>query len=83
MMGPSEKQIDFATAIAEMVGDDLPVDFTADAYSDFISGHIDEFHKLQNEFRYGSESCISFHHSYCLSDGFNGDEKLNINPKKG
>lgn len=78
---PSEKQKDFATAIAEMLGIDLPEEYTKEAYHDFIDDNIDEFYKVQNEIRYKDKSKIRFEHSYTLSDGYNGDAELNINPE--
>lgn len=80
-MKPTEKQRDFATAIAEMLGIDLPEEYTKESYHDFIDENIDEFHKVQNEIRYKDKSKIRFEHSYTVSDGYNGDTKLNINPE--
>lgn len=78
---PTERQIDFATAISETVGADLPEDFTKEAYSEFIDENIGEFKKIQGEIRYGSRKAFSLNHSYVLSDGYNGDTRLRKNPK--
>ena len=77
---PSQKQIDFATVIAETVGDDLPAEYTKQAYSDFISQHIDEFYEIRDETRYKSGKVFSLKHSYVSDNGYNGDKKINMNP---
>jgi hypothetical protein len=77
---PSQKQIDFATVIAETVGDDLPNEYTKQAYSEFISEHIDEFYEIRDEARYKSGNVFGLKHSFISDSGYNGDRKLNINP---
>ena len=80
---PSQKQIDFATAIAETIGDDLPEEFSSRAYHEFISSNIKEFKKVQGQIRYSYEGCKSgfqLEHSYITDEGFNGDTRLNFNP---
>lgn len=80
---PSQKQIDFATAIAETIGDDLPSEFTSSAYHHFIDDNIDYFYKIQGEIRYKrnkDETMFHLEHSYVNNDGYNGDTELNINP---
>ena len=37
MTVPTEKQIEYARYLAQRMGQDLPKDFTKQAYSDFIS----------------------------------------------
>ena len=80
---PSQKQIDFAIAIAETIGDDLPDDFTKEAYHEFISENVDYFYQVQNEIRYKrnrNEPMFHMEHSYVTNNGYNGDTELNINP---
>ena len=80
---PSEKQIDFATAIAETIGEDLPEEFTSSAYHSFIDDNIDYFYNVQGEIRYKrceNEQMFHLEHSYINGNGFNGDTELNINP---
>ena len=36
-MKPTEKQIDYAKYLAQRIGQDLPNEFTKEAYSDFIA----------------------------------------------
>lgn len=80
-MLPTEKQIDFATRIAETLGIDLPDEKTSTAYSRFIGENMDEFYEVQDEIRYSSGRIFKLEHSYTLTDGFCGDTKLNINPE--
>ena len=80
---PSQKQIDFATTIAETIGEDLPEEFTSSAYHTFIDGNIDYFYEVQGEIRYKrkqSEPMFHLEHSYVVGSGYNGDTELNINP---
>jgi len=77
---PTERQIDFATAIAEVCGDDLPDEYTKAAYSEWIDEHIDEFYMLRNQDRYESGNVFYLEHSYAFGEGFNGDRKLAFNP---
>ena len=77
---PTERQKDFATAIAEVCGDDLPDEYTKEAYSEWIDEHIDEFYTLRNQDRYESGNIFSLEHSYLLGEGYNGDRKLPFNP---
>ena len=79
-MEPSRKQIDFATEIAETCGDDLPGEFTAASYGEFISDHLKEFQKIRSEIRYASGKTFTLSHSYNLGEGFNGDAALAFNP---
>lgn len=82
--GPTERQIDFAMQIAETIGEDLPEEYTRDAYHDFIDAHIDEFYEVQDSIRYSQRDVLfTLGHSYGLSEGFNGDIRLNINPGGG
>ena len=78
---PTQRQIDFATVISEVVGVDPPKDFTKKAYSTFISTYLDEFYKLQDEIRYSSNDTFQLGHSFIVSAGYNGDTKLNKNPR--
>lgn len=78
---PTQRQIDFATAISEVVGVDPPKHFTKKAYSTFISTHLDEFYKLHDEIRYGSKDTFQLEHSFVISSRYNGDTKLNKNPR--
>lgn len=76
----TEKQIDFATRIAETLGIELPEENTKETYCDFISENLDEFEQVQKEIRYKDNYNIHFGHSYTLASRYNGDQKLNINP---
>lgn len=79
----TEKQVDFATAIAEMLGIDLPDEDTKDAYTEFIDENIREFYKEKNRQRYlESDNVYQYGHSYTLKNGYCGDKKLNMNPQK-
>lgn len=77
----TEKQRDFAQVIAETVGADLPEEQTREAYHRFIAEHIDEFYEVRDELRYKGGKTFGLEHSYTLSDGYNGDTKLNKNPE--
>lgn len=77
---PTERQIDFATTIAETVGCDLPEHFDKYSYSEFIGENIEEFYKIQREIRYADGSVFHLQHSYSLGEGFCGDTELNVNP---
>ncbi len=77
---PTERQVDFATTIAETVGKDLPEHYDKYSYGEFISENIDEFYKVQNEIRYADGMVFHLHHSYGLGEGFCGDSELNVNP---
>lgn len=81
---PTDKQVDFATTIAEMIGADLPEEFSVEAYHEFISENVDEFYKVQNEIRrelyYSQDKLFAMQHSFVLEDGFCGDSSLPINP---
>lgn len=79
-MKPTERQIDFATEIAETIGDDLPEEYTKEAYSEWIDERYDEFKRVQYEIRKERHG-FYLKHSYVLGKGFNGDTKLNINPE--
>ena len=81
MEKPTEKQIDFATQIAETLGIDLPEENTKSAFRDFIDDNIDEFYSVQDEIRYKGNDVFSMRHSYVLGNGFCGDRTLNKNPK--
>jgi len=55
---PTERQIEFADAIAEALGINFPRgswDYTFDAYSDFISAHVDKYYELMAELGDGAE----------------------------
>lgn len=77
---PTEKQIDFATTISEVLGIDLPNERTKKTYHDFIDDNKDEFDEVQREIRYKDGNVFSMNHSYVVSNGFCGESKLNINP---
>lgn len=78
---PTQRQVDFAIAISEVVGVDPPKQFSKKAYSAFIYTHLDEFYKLRDEIRYGSKDTFQLEHSFVVSAGYNGDTKLNKNPR--
>lgn len=81
---PSAKQIDFATAIAETLGIDLPEETTSEAYYDFIRENQDDFYETKREIRreqYRSGDVFYLNHSYGLDRGYCGDSSLNRNPK--
>ena len=83
MDNPTGKQVDFATAISEMIGEDLPDEFTKDAYAEFIDEHIDEFYDMKREIRkeqYRNKDFFELHHSYVSDDGYCGEDSLNRNP---
>lgn len=48
-MEPTQKQIDFATAIAEMLGIDLPEENTGESYHEFISENVNDFYEMKRE----------------------------------
>ena len=75
----TEKQIDFATTIAEELGLELPDFNDRTETSDFISEYADEFYEQRNSRRYGSRMTFTLDHSYVGSQDFNGN--LNKNPK--
>jgi hypothetical protein len=80
---PSKRQIDFATAIAETIGEDLPDEFTSSAYHKFINENVDYFYEVQNDIRYKrkwNEPMFHLEHSYIIDSGYCGDTELNINP---
>ena len=77
---PTEKQIDFATTISEMLGIDLPNERTKETYRDFIADNKDEFEDVQREIRYKDGNVFSMNHSYVIGKGFCGESELNINP---
>lgn len=64
MEKPTQKQIDFATEIAETIGEDLPIGFTKQAYSEFINKNVDYFKQVQNEIRYKGGKVFRLHHAY-------------------
>ena len=80
-MNPTEKQIDFATTIAETLGLNLPEEYTSSAYSGFIGNNIDEFYEVQADIRYRTGKTFQLEHSNVLGGGYCGDSKLNINPE--
>ena len=75
----TEKQIDFATAIAEELCLDYPDFDDREDTSEFISEYADEFYEQRNSRRYRSGNLCTLEHSYVGSYDFNGD--LNKNPK--
>ena len=77
-MKATEKQIDFAEAIAEELGLDYPDFESREATGEFINDNIREFYKSRNSFRYSQEDAFSLNHSFVCDDDFNGD--LRINP---
>ena len=82
---PTSKMIDFATAISETVGADLPEKLDWVSYHEFISENIDEFYEIKNEIRkeqYGMGSAFQLYHSYGLGPGYCGDNVLVRNPEK-
>lgn len=82
---PTSKMVDFATAISEMIGVDLPEKFDWESYSEFISEHIDEFYEVKDEIRgelYRTGKTFQLYHSYGLGNGFCGEDVLGKNPEK-
>ena len=75
---PSQKQIDFAEAIAEELGIEPPYGGDKDDYSLFISDNADEFYREKNKRRYESGYCFKLDHQYSLEE-FDNDV-LRINP---
>lgn len=77
---PTEKQIDYVTTIAEVLGTEMPR-FTKQAYSDYIDDNESEFKQERYKQRYiNSDKVYRLEHSNTLCNGFCGDKKLNMNP---
>lgn len=79
-MKPSDKQIDFAQAIAEELGIDPPFGGDAEAYSEFIRDNVDEFYRERNRTRYACNDVFQLNHAYTLKE-YEYDE-INMNPMK-
>ena len=51
MNEPSDAQVEFAEAIAETIGEDLPDEYTASAYWEFINENQDYFYEVRRDIR--------------------------------
>lgn len=80
---PSQKQIDYATKIAETLGIDLPEDdATMGDYADFIDENKSEYYSFIYREAYRNGTYHTWQHSYNLTEGYCGDNIFNINPTK-
>lgn len=63
MTSPTEKQIDFVEAIAEVLGIDFPQsskEFTKRTYRNFIDAHYIEFKRVMDDYSYDDDEMLWF-----------------------
>lgn len=76
---PTQKQIDFAQAIAEELAIDPPFGGDRSDYSEFIDEYVDEFYRNKNARRYSEDRIFELDHAYHLLDFVY--DRISKNPK--